>query len=191
MPLTWLQLESLLIGSAASLYGGEAVSQLEHALQSAQCAERDGADAALVTAALLHDVGHLVTGQADDELARGIDDRHEQTGVAALSKLFGNNVLAPIALHVSAKRYLCATEPGYASSLSPASLLSLQLQGGVMSAEETSRFAANPHADAAVALRRWDDEAKVVGLPTPSLSHYLALARSVSICPTVQASAAA
>ncbi|WP_159668366.1 HD domain-containing protein [Andreprevotia sp. IGB-42] len=179
MPLTWPHLESLLGASAASLYGGEAISQLEHALQSAECAELAGASAALITAALLHDVGHLVAGQGDHDLAMGVDDRHEQIGVAALKDLFADDVLAPIALHVSAKRYLCATEPGYAAALSDASALSLALQGGPMDAGEVRRFAANPHAVAAVALRRWDDEAKIVGKLTPPLAHYLALARQV------------
>ncbi|AOY02103.1 phosphonate degradation HD-domain oxygenase [Jeongeupia sp. USM3] len=177
MTLDWMALEELLAGAGASRYGGEAISQLEHALQSAECAERDGASASLITAALLHDVGHLVAGQDDDDLAKGIDDRHEQTGIAALRKLFGEDVLAPIALHVSAKRYLCAAEPGYLAGLSDASRLSLALQGGVMGAAEAGRFARNPHAVAAVALRRWDDEAKVVGKTTPGLAHYLAIAR--------------
>ena len=180
MSLTWPQLETLLTGSAVSLYGGEAVSQLEHALQSAACAERDGAGAALITAALLHDVGHLVAEQGDNDLAQGIDDRHEQVGVAALKGLFDDRVLAPIALHVAAKRYLCATEPTYQAALSVASQQSLLLQGGPMTADEIRRFGENPHARAAVALRRWDDEAKVVGKETPSLAHFLSIARDVS-----------
>ncbi|WP_035056785.1 phosphonate degradation HD-domain oxygenase [Andreprevotia chitinilytica] len=180
MSLSWQQLETLLADSAASLYGGEAVSQLEHALQSAECAERDGANPALITAALLHDVGHLVAGQGDTDLANGIDDRHEQIGVASLKELFGDAVLAPIALHVSAKRYLCVIEPGYHAALSESSRQSLALQGGLMSADETRRFAANPHAYAAVALRRWDDEAKVIGKVTPPLSHYLQIAAAVA-----------
>ncbi|MBM3115403.1 phosphonate degradation HD-domain oxygenase [Jeongeupia naejangsanensis] len=180
MILDWAGLESLLCNAGHSLYGGEAISQLEHALQSAECAERDGASAALTTAALLHDLGHLVSGQADDDLANGIDDRHEQIGIAALRGLFGDDVLAPIALHVAAKRYLCAVEPTYLAELSPASCLSLALQGGVMTTAEAERFDRNPHAAAAIALRRWDDEAKVVGKTTPTLGHYLAIARGAA-----------
>jgi len=71
-----------------ALYGGEAVSQLEHALQSAQAAEKSGADAALITAALLHDLGHILCQQADDDLARGINDHHEALAVQALSLRF-------------------------------------------------------------------------------------------------------
>ncbi|GHD58278.1 phosphonate degradation HD-domain oxygenase [Jeongeupia chitinilytica] len=180
MALDWLALENLLRHQAGALYGGEAISQLAHALQSAECAERDGAPAALITAALLHDIGHLVAEQGDDDIADGIDDRHEQVGVAALKTLFADDVIAPIALHVAAKRYLCAVEPGYLAALSAASRASLALQGGVMDGLEADRFAANPHARAAVALRRWDDEAKVAGKTTPPLAHFLAIARSAA-----------
>lgn len=169
----------LLAGAGREQYGGEAVTQLEHALQSALSAERDGAPAALVTAALLHDVGHLVAGQGDADLAAGLDDHHEAVAVHALGGLFGDEVLRPIALHVAAKRYLCAVEPDYRTGLSAASALSLALQGGPMSVAEAARFARHPHAPAALALRRHDDRAKVVGLPTPPLAHYLAIAATV------------
>ncbi|MDR3426351.1 MULTISPECIES: phosphonate degradation HD-domain oxygenase [Silvimonas] len=158
-------------------YGGEAVSQLDHALQSAHFADQDGAPESLVIAALLHDFGHLVAEQKDDDLANGIDDRHEAVGVAALKPLFDETVLAPIALHVAAKRYLCATSPEYLYTLSQASRQSLLLQGGVMSDEEITRFEANPYLEAAIALRRYDDLAKVPDLVTQPLSHYLDRAR--------------
>ncbi|NJM91614.1 MAG: hypothetical protein HC861_02185 [Rhodospirillaceae bacterium] len=75
-------------------------------------------------------------------------------------------------LHVAAKRYLAASEPGYLDLLSPASVQSLQLQGGPMSMQERARFAAERFAEEAVKLRRWDDEGKVVGMPTPGLDHF-------------------
>ncbi|SCK28380.1 phosphonate degradation HD-domain oxygenase [Vogesella sp. LIG4] len=172
---------ALLAGSGRTLYGGEAVSQLEHALQSAFAAEQDGADAALITAALLHDIGHIACGQADDELAQGINDHHEAVAVQLLCGLFDASVLQPIALHVAAKRYLCATRPDYLASLSEASRLSLALQGGAMSSAECERFTSRPHAAAALALRRYDDIAKVPGLATPPLAHYHRLAANVVI----------
>jgi len=167
-----------------ALYGGEAVSQLEHALQSAQAAEKSGADAALITAALLHDLGHILCQQADDDLARGINDHHEALAVQALSLLFDDAVLLPIALHVAAKRYLCSTCAGYLATLSAASHQSLQLQGGPMSPAEAVRFARHPQAQAALALRACDDAAKIPGLPTPALPHYQAIAAKVlKACP--------
>jgi phosphonate degradation associated HDIG domain protein len=159
------------MGRAA--YHGEAVSQVEHALQSAHLAEAEGATDALVVAALLHDVGHLISGHDEDAADQCIDDRHEVAGAAWLSCRFGSGVVEPIRLHVAAKRYLCVVEPDYFLGLSPASRRSLELQGGPFRAEERAAFEANPHHRAAVRLRRWDDAAKVPGLAVPGLDHYL------------------
>jgi phosphonate degradation associated HDIG domain protein len=153
-------------------YGGEAVSQTEHALQAAWAAEKAGAGSALVAAALLHDVGHLLHHLGDGCAAKGLDDAHEDLGARWLERYFGPDVTEPVRLHVPAKRCLCALEPGYFEKLSPASVLSLQLQGGPFSPEEAQRFRAGPHAEAALALRRWDEEAKVPGLRTPGLEHF-------------------
>lgn len=150
---------------------GEAVSQREHALQAAQCAAEDGAPESLIVAALLHDFGHLAEPLEDAERPTS-DARHEAVGAAFLNEMFGPDVILPIALHVAAKRYLCAVEPGYLDGLSEASRHSLVLQGGAFSADEAARFAARPHAEAAVRLRRYDDQAKVVGAVTPDLRSY-------------------
>jgi phosphonate degradation associated HDIG domain protein len=151
---------------------GEGVSQLEHALQCATCAERDGAGPALIAATLLHDIGHLIHDLRVDIADQGIDAQHESLGSAWLSQYFGPDVTEPVRLHVAAKRYLATAEPGYFDLLSPASVQSLQLQGGLMSMEERARFAAERFADAAIQLRRWDDEGKVVGIATPGLDHF-------------------
>jgi phosphonate degradation associated HDIG domain protein len=151
---------------------GEGVSQLEHALQCALCAERDGAAPALIAATLLHDIGHLIHDLPQDIADQGVDTQHESLGSAWLSRQFGPVVTEPVRLHVAAKRYLATTEPGYFDLLSPASVLSLRLQGGLMSAEECARFAAEPFAQDAIKLRRWDDEGKVVGMATPNLDHF-------------------
>lgn len=150
----------------------ESVTALEHALQCAQLAEWAGADGPLVAAALLHDVGDLVAPAADTDAA---DNRHELRALEVLRGAFGPEVLDPIRLHVAAKRYLVATEPGYSATLSPASVLSLSLQGGPMSDAEQRRFEDEPFAPQAVLLRRWDDAAKTPGKATPSLDYYLAL----------------
>lgn len=151
---------------------GEGVSQLEHALQCAMCAERDGASPALIAATLLHDVGHLIHDLPEDIADRGIDAQHESLGSAWLSRQFGPDVTEPVRLHVAAKRYLATTQAGYMDVLSPASIQSLQLQGGLMSPQECARFAAERFADDAIRLRRWDDEGKVVGAWTPGLAHF-------------------
>jgi [1-hydroxy-2-(trimethylamino)ethyl]phosphonate dioxygenase len=154
-------------------YLGEPVSQAEHALQAAHLAETAGASDALIVSALLHDVGHLLHDLGEDIASRGIDARHEISGSTWLARNFGPEVAEPARLHVAAKRYLCAIEPTYLDGLSGASKQSLALQGGPMSLEEITRFEAHPHADDAVRLRRWDDEAKIANLEVPRLESYL------------------
>jgi phosphonate degradation associated HDIG domain protein len=156
---------------------GEDVTQNEHALQCAAIAEADGASDALIAAALLHDIGHLVhldeTGAVAD--AAVIDDEHEATGARALARVFGPEVTGPIALHVTAKRYRCATEPGYAEGLSPASVLSLAIQGGPLDADACATFAAHPAAAEAIRLRGYDDWGKLADVEVPGWDQYLPL----------------
>jgi len=155
-----------------SQYGGEAVSQQEHALQAAFFAEQSGADAATVAAALLHDIGHLLHDLPDDAPEQGVDDRHENLAADWLATRFGPDVVEPVRLHVTAKRYLCATDADYLRQLSPPSVLSLRLQGGPMTDAEAREFEKHPFHQVAVAVRRFDDAAKVPDLPTPSLEHF-------------------
>jgi phosphonate degradation associated HDIG domain protein len=154
-------------------YAGEPVNQIEHALQTAMRAEADGATAALVTAALLHDLGHLLNDQGESPTLRGVDDLHQYAALPFLRALFADDVLAPIRLHVDAKRYLCATRDGYFEALSADSRRSLVLQGGMFTPEEAKAFIAQPHADDAVRLRLWDDQAKVENAATPPLAHFV------------------
>ena len=154
------------------MYGAEAINQLEHALQCASLAEAAGSAPELVAAALLHDLGHLVHERGDDPAREGVDDIHQFLALPFLRATFGDAVLEPIRLHVDAKRYLCAVEPGYWDTLSFASKRSLELQGGVYNAAEAERFIAQAQAPAAVSLRRWDDLAKVPHLATPDLAHF-------------------
>ena len=153
-------------------YFGEPVTQLEHALQTAALAERAGASDALVIAALLHDIGHLLHGLGEHVAGDGVDARHEEVGNRWLSGHFDAAVTEPVRLHVAAKRYLCSIDPGYAATLSGPSRHSLALQGGPMTPDEVVIFEWNPWAKDAAALRRWDDEAKVPGRTVPGLSHY-------------------
>ena len=166
------KLAQLFATRGAEQYGGEAVSQLQHGLQAAHFAEQSGAPATLVTAALLHDVGHLIHGLAEDCFEHGQNDHHEELGYRFLAAHFDDAVTEPIRLHVPAKRYLCAVEPGYREQLSPQSELSLQVQGGPMSETEVAEFERHPHYRAAVALRRWDELAKDPALTTARYEHF-------------------
>lgn len=169
--LTLPHIAALFSQHGTAYYGGEAISQTAHALQCAQLAEQAGESKALIVAALLHDVGHLMLAESSTT-----DMRHQEAGADALAALFGAEVTEPVRLHVAAKRYLCAVDPAYFDTLSPVSVHSLQLQGGVYDADQAAAFAATPHAMEAVRLRRYDDLAKVVDLATPPLTHYLDMA---------------
>ena len=150
----------------------EAVTQTEHAVQAAEWAQASGAGDELVAAALLHDVGHLLSGEHSGEF-RQRDLHHEDIAARFLSRWFAPEVTEVIRLHVAAKRYLCAIEPGYHESLSPASVHSLELQGGAMSRDEASAFARLDVAAAATDLRRWDDLAKDPERPPVPISAFV------------------
>jgi phosphonate degradation associated HDIG domain protein len=162
-------------------YTGEGVSQLEHALQSAELAEAEGATDPLVTAALLHDLGHMLNRQGETPTMRGIDDQHQYFAIPFLRPLFPPAVIEPIRLHVDAKRALCALEPDYYESLSEDSRRSLTLQGGVYSEREARVFVDKPFAADAMRLRRWDEKAKVPGATTPPIGHYLEIAARCAV----------
>ena len=162
-------------------YSGEGVTQLEHALQAAQLAESGGASDALVTAAFLHDLGHLLNLQGDTPTARGVDDQHQYFAIPFIRPLFPPAVVEAIRLHVDAKRALCALEPEYYANLSEDSKRSLTLQGGIFGRQDLEAFLAKPFAEDAMRVRRWDDAAKVAGATTPPIGHYLAIAARCAV----------
>lgn len=174
-------IEALFARRGHEQYAGEPVTQLEHALQTAALAEGDGADDALITACLLHDLGHLLQDLGETPTLRGVDDVHQDAAIPLLRGLFPERVLGGIRLHVDAKRYLCATRPGHHEALSDDSRRSLVLQGGAFDAARAAAFIARPGAPEAVQLRLYDDRAKTAGLPTPPLTHYLARARRCAL----------
>ncbi len=163
----------VLEGAAAERFDELRVTQLSHALQCAANAEREAAPAPLVAACLLHDIGHLIDPGARESILRREDARHEVLGAAYLERWFGPDVTEPVRWHVAAKRYLAASEPGYAELLSRGSTASLELQGGPMSDAERAEFEARPHFREAVALRRWDERAKDPDARPPALDHFL------------------
>ena len=174
------RLAELFASEGASDYLGEPVTVAQHLLQSGALARAAGAPDALVAAALLHDAGHLRGGDplADEaelsgrELMAGTDNDHGERGAAWLARWFPAAVTEPIRLHVAAKRYLCAAEPGYLALLSPASVYTLSLQGGPMAGAEAAAFAAQPYAADAIAVRRWDDTAKDPAADVPGFDTY-------------------
>lgn len=165
-----------------SVFYDERVTQLDHALQCATLAREAGASDELVVAALLHDIGHLLELERNEGRIGdlGIDRDHESIAARALAPLFPPEVVAPVALHVAAKRYLCAVEPGYHATLSDGSVRSLVTQGGPMTPDEVERFERHPAHLAAADLRRWDDTGKVEHLQVAKLDSFAATVRAVA-----------
>lgn len=165
----------------SSAYFGESVSMAEHALQAAHFAQLAAAAPALIVAALLHDIGHLVEQVPSDIADWTVDAHHEQVGSLWLAKRFGPAVSEPVRLHVPAKRYLLATDPAYFAKLSPASVITLRLQGGPMTTDEVARFETEQFHEEAVRVRQWDDQGKVAGLKTPLLGDFRSLIEQLSV----------
>ncbi len=184
MSLTIPDIVELLGSRATTWYGQEAVSQLDHALQCAHLAEQANESPETVVAALLHDLGHMLSPQqepvADQSAMPSKDDLHQFVALPFLRKLFPDAVLEPIKLHVDAKRYLCAVDAGYWGDLSPASKHSLELQGGRYDEAQVRTFEGLTYYAEAVRLRRYDDLAKIPGQPTPPLAHYANLMKQVA-----------
>lgn len=158
-------------------YYGENVSQTDHARQCAALAMLDGASDAMIAAALLHDIGHLIVDPQDHDT----DDRHETIGAEALAALFPPAVTEPIAGHVTAKRYRCGVDREYADGLSHASQLSLAVQGGAMTPAQCAEFERRPFAAEAIILRGWDDAGKVQGLVIPEFSEFVDVLRRAAL----------
>ena len=185
MSLSIPEIVQLLNSRATTWYGQEAVSQLDHALQCAALAENSNETPETVVAALLHDLGHMLSSDRSSvtqaETLPTKDDLHQFVALPFLRSLFPDAVLEPIKLHVDAKRYLCAVDAGYWADLSPASKHSLELQGGVFNAKQIGAFEELPYYAEAVRLRRYDDLAKVPGHPTPDLAYFEKLMVQVSV----------
>jgi predicted HD phosphohydrolase len=163
----------------AEEYMGEAVSMAQHMEQSAACAVADGANKELVIALLLHDIGHFMGDFPVEALENGIDNCHENAGANFLAPYFSKAVTEPIRLHVAAKKYLCAVDDEYIKRLSNASIDSLNVQGGPMTAAEVEVFESNPHHLAAVKARHYDDDGKVTGLDIRPIKDYRSLLESL------------
>ncbi len=182
------EIGELFDGPGARDYLGEPVTIGEHMRQAGALAQAAGAPPALIAAALLHDVGHLLWREMDGPPGGSggtspqerTEDRHGEAGAGWLSQWFGPEVTEPVRLHVAAKRYLCAVDAGYAGLLSAESVRTLAVQGGPMPAAEAAQFEAGPHARDAVAVRRWDDQAKDPAAAAPPFGHFAPLVAALA-----------
>ena len=162
------RLEALYDGRRGAETYGEGVSQAQHMYQCAALAEKEGAAPVMIAAALLHDIGHMLSEGDPDDWHRA----HDKAGAAFLSSYFRPDVVEPVRLHVEAKRYNCAVDPSYHDCLSHASKVTLKLQGGPMNKRECAAFEAEPYFQDALTLRKWDEGGKELGLAVPGFSRW-------------------
>ena len=172
-------IEDIFLRRGAESYLGEEVTMAQHMLQTAQCAEEAGADSAQIVSALLHDIGHYKNEIPESFLAKGVNTFHEEAGANFLEEYFPASVVEPIRQHVAAKRYLCAVRLDYFERLSPASVHTLNLQGGPMNEKEIQEFEKNQYLDQCINLRYWDEEGKDPDREHPPFSYYRPLIDSL------------
>ena len=154
-----------------SLYIGEKVTMTEHMIQSAMLAEKNKSSISLVCASLLHDYGHFILDDPNELVSRKVDGKHEDIAYQYLKKYFKKNVVDPIKNHVKAKRYLARNQKYY-EILSPASITSLHLQGGVMNDEEAKEFKKEKFFDDSIKLRKFDEAAKKTDIEIKDINEY-------------------
>ena len=152
-------------------YIGEPVSQIEHMSQAAALAAQGGYDDEVILAAFFHDIGHLCASNETESMnGMGVVD-HEKLGADyLLERGFSERLTELVKSHVIAKRYLTYKFPEYYEKLSPASRVTLDFQGGVMSAEEAADFESHPDAELMVQLRYFDDNAKEMNVKVDNIS---------------------
>lgn len=173
---------------------GEHVTQLQHAVQAAELAANAHHDPEVVLAALLHDVGHLYGDREGDHLRMdsfGVVD-HEELGAQYLLRLgFSEHMALLVRSHVEAKRYLTARRAGYYEQLSAASKETLTFQGGPMTDQEADYFESRPEFPLMIAMREWDEAAKLPDKEVGSLQPYREMAVEVlsRISPSVSQAA--
>lgn len=160
-------------------YLGEPVTMAQHMLQGAWLAEKQGLDDQVVVAALLHDIGHFTSEFGTFSMEDTEDRFHEEAGAKVLEPFFPSLVTDCVRYHVAAKRYLCATKPSYFDRLSEASIHSLNLQGGPMSAAEVAEFEKNPNLPRIIQVRYLDEAGKDPDMVTPDYWHFAPAVRRV------------
>jgi [1-hydroxy-2-(trimethylamino)ethyl]phosphonate dioxygenase len=154
-----------------SLYIGEKITMSEHMIQTAMIAEEKNSSSNLICSSLLHDYGHFILENPNNLVKQSKDGKHEDIGYEFLKNYFSKDVLGPIKYHVKAKRYL-AREEKYYNLLSKASKVSLKIQGGAMSNEESKKFEISEFFENSIKLRKFDEMAKKSGLKIKSINDY-------------------
>ena len=160
-------------------YLGEPVTMAQHMLQGATIAEQNGQDEEIIVGALLHDIGHFTSEFGTFSMEDTEDRFHEEAGAKVLEEFFPSVITDCVRFHVAAKRYLCAAKPEYFNRLSEASIHSLNLQGGPMSAEEVAEFEKNPNLKKIVQVRYLDEAGKRADMETPDFWHFAPMVQRI------------
>lgn len=160
-------------------YLGEPVTMGQHMLQGATMAEKSREPDEIIIGTLLHDIGHFTSEFGTFSMEDTEDRYHEDAGAAVLEQFFPKIITDCCRHHVSAKRYLCATNPEYFQKLSTASIHSLNLQGGPMSEAEIKDFEKNPNLKKILKVRLYDDAGKIPDMITPSFWHFAPLVQKM------------
>jgi predicted HD phosphohydrolase len=160
-------------------YLGEPVTMGQHMLQGATMAEKSREPDEIIIGTLLHDIGHFTSEFGTFSMEDTEDRYHEDAGAAVLEQFFPKVITDCCRHHVAAKRYLCATDPGYFQKLSTASIHSLNLQGGPMSEAELKDFEKNPNLKKILKVRLYDDAGKIPDMITPSFWHFAPLVQKM------------
>ncbi|KIO76140.1 phosphohydrolase [Pedobacter lusitanus] len=143
---------------------GERVSMLMHMMQCAQLAQAAGEEDEIILAAFFHDIGHFFEG--DEKMDIYGTQHHDDLGGKCLLEMgFPQKMADLVSSHVAAKKYLIYAEPSYYNELSEASKITLEFQGGQMTAAEAAEFEQDPLAPLYVKIRRWDDLGKDADKP--------------------------
>lgn len=157
-------------------YIGEPVTQIEHMVQGAMFAERDGRKAEIIIALFLHDIGHLLELESVDK-----DEKMGDLGVKnheGKGRIFLENLGIPYPIpnlvenHVKVKKYLVGKNPEYYEKLSEASKQTLEYQGGPMNLEEIKLFEQDPLFQDSLLVRQYDEMSKVPNFKIKSLEFY-------------------
>ena len=156
----------------SSDYIGENITQTEHALQCAECAEHDTrlnkydnyVRNCVIVAALLHDIGHLIgLEHGDIKMQANSGNSLGIVGHESIGREFLRDCGMPflvyelVGAHVQTKRYLCSTNQNYYNTLSDASKQTMSLQGGIMTDTEIKEFNTGIHPKLKIYLREYDD----------------------------------
>ena len=71
------EIKSIFLEKGENHFDEGSVTQLSHALQCAQHAEIANSSAEMITACLLHDIGHFLNKDAREAIRNGEDAEHE------------------------------------------------------------------------------------------------------------------